>query len=139
MKKKLTVLALVVVLIVALASPAQAASISDFSDVKTTDWYFDSVSYAARNNMVNGTSSTTFSPQGTITRGQFITVLGRMACINTIRNINANYTDIAPNTYYSPYLFWAYENGIVELSSKGEFFPERAITREEWRLFFIVI
>jgi hypothetical protein len=50
-----------------------------FTDVASTSWYYSAVSYAYTKNLFNGTTTTTFSPGDTMTRGMFITVLGRMA------------------------------------------------------------
>jgi len=54
-----------------------AASVSDFTDVGSGDWFYTAVSFVTGNGMFNGTSATTFSPNGTMTRGMFVTVLGR--------------------------------------------------------------
>lgn len=61
------------------AFPAFAASAADYSDVKVTDWYYDAVNYAAENSLFSGTSPTTFSPKAAVTRGMFVTVLGKYA------------------------------------------------------------
>ena len=76
--KKLVSLLLVIVLLYSV-SPllAEAASVSDFSDVRSGDWFYNSVSFVTQNGMFNGTSAMTFSPNATMTRGMFVTVLGR--------------------------------------------------------------
>ena len=50
-----------------------------FVDVVSNAWYYDAVSFAYANRLFNGTSETTFSPDTTMTRGMFVTVLGRFA------------------------------------------------------------
>jgi uncharacterized protein YgiM (DUF1202 family) len=50
-----------------------------FTDVGANAWYFESVSYVYASGLFNGTSGTAFSPETTMTRGMFITVLGRFA------------------------------------------------------------
>ena len=50
-----------------------------FTDVKTTAWYADSVAYAYTHELFLGTTATQFSPNKRMTRGQFATVLGRLA------------------------------------------------------------
>lgn len=54
-----------------------------FSDVKESDWFFNAVQYVRNNGFFSGTSATTFEPNGTMTRGMFVTVLGRMAGVDT--------------------------------------------------------
>lgn len=50
-----------------------------FTDVKTSSWSADSIAYVYSNGLFTGTTSTSFSPQSRMTRGQFVTVLGRLA------------------------------------------------------------
>lgn len=50
-----------------------------FTDVNESDWYYEAVGFAYAKGLFNGTSATTFSPQVTMTRGMFVTVLGRFA------------------------------------------------------------
>ena len=50
-----------------------------FTDVKSDAWFYDAVSFAYANRLFNGTSETTFAPDTTMTRGMFVTVLGRFA------------------------------------------------------------
>ena len=70
-----------IICLVLLSCPAysSAAAVSDFSDVHTSDWYYSSVNFVTANGMFNGTSGTSFSPNCTMTRGMFVTVLGRYA------------------------------------------------------------
>ena len=53
-----------------------------FTDVAKDAWYRDAVSYAYSAKLFNGTSDTEFSPENTMTRGMFVTVLGRYAGVN---------------------------------------------------------
>lgn len=61
---------------------AAAASVEDFSDVSSSSWYFDSVSYVVEHGLYNGMSATAFEPGTAMTRGMFITVLGRYAGVD---------------------------------------------------------
>ncbi len=79
MKKRFSFVLALVLLIASLWTPsAQAKNISDFTDVKPGAWYFGAVQHAVSNELFCGTSATTFSPNTPMTRGMFITVLGRM-------------------------------------------------------------
>ena len=61
-----------------LAAPClAAASAADFSDVKPGDWYYGAVDFAASNALFSGTSATAFSPDSPMTRGMFVTVIGK--------------------------------------------------------------
>ena len=48
-----------------------------FTDVKTGDYYYDSVLWAYENGITSGTSDTTFSPNDNCLRGQIVTFLYR--------------------------------------------------------------
>ncbi len=48
-----------------------------FSDVKDGTWYSEAVIWAKNSGVVNGTSATTFTPEGKITREQLATMLNR--------------------------------------------------------------
>ena len=99
MKKRLiSILVLVTMLFTLL--PAQAIVVADntavdtghennqtknpFTDVREGSWYYDAVQYAFINGFFNGTSANTFEPEGTMSRGMFVTVLGRMAGVNPV-------------------------------------------------------
>ena len=109
-----------------------------FSDVTESDWFYDAVSYANTNGFFNGTTENTFSPGGTMTRGMFVTVLGRMAGVDT-----AGYTeetpfeDVSPNMYYAPYIAWAYRSGVTSGTGENTFSPDGLINREQMATFFV--
>ena len=50
---------------------------ANFTDVKSDAFYADAVNWAVANNVTNGTSDTTFSPDDNCTRGQIVTFLYR--------------------------------------------------------------
>lgn len=58
-------------------------SFSGFTDVSAGAWYAGAVEYAYSMGLFGGTSKTTFSPELEMTRGMFITVLGRMAGVTS--------------------------------------------------------
>ncbi len=57
-------------------SPA-AASASSFTDVAASAYYASAVNWAVENNVTNGTSTATFSPNADCTRAQIVTFLYR--------------------------------------------------------------
>ncbi|MBP8640522.1 MAG: chitobiase/beta-hexosaminidase C-terminal domain-containing protein, partial [Oscillospiraceae bacterium] len=50
-----------------------------FTDIATERWSYDAVSFVYAKGLFNGTAETVFSPEATMTRGMFVTVLGRFA------------------------------------------------------------
>lgn len=101
-----------------------------FSDVLPGAWYYDAVSFIAEKGITTGTSATTFSPDATLTRGQFITMLMRACKIAPDENPSDNFSD-AGSTYYTGYLAAAKHLGISNGVGNNSFAPEQAITRQE--------
>ena len=110
---------------------ANAAQVTDFADVAPKAWYYNAVEYATDNGLFAGTSADTFSPDLAMTRGMFVTVLGRQAGVSNEKPQCTSFTDVAPGAYYAPYVQWAAENGIVNGTSSTTFAPEQKITREQ--------
>ena len=58
---------------------AQPGGVSGFGDVPQTSWFADAVKYVSENKLMNGTSTTAFSPNGNMSCGMLMTVLARYA------------------------------------------------------------
>ena len=102
-----------------------------FEDVPENAWFRDAVSYVYRNEFMNGTSATTFSPGDSMTRGMLVTVLYRIdGSMPVTDEERACFDDIA-GAYYTDAVAWAYSSGIVNGVSDTEFAPNRVITRQE--------
>ena len=102
-----------------------------FEDVPENAWFRDAVSYVYRNELMNGTSATTFSPGDSMTRGMLVTVLYRIdGSMPVTDEERACFDDIA-GAYYTDAVAWAYSSGIVNGVSDTEFAPNRVITRQE--------
>lgn len=132
MKKKVLSLLLSVMLVMSTISiSASAASANQFTDVKSSDWHYSAVDYAVSSGLFSGTSETTFSPNQPMTRGMFVTVLGRKSGVDAAEYPSGNFNDVAPKQYYTPYVYWAAENEIVNGTGSGKFSPDSTITREQ--------
>ena len=124
--------ALAVAALISLAIPALAVSVTDFTDVPADSWYYDYVKTACEDGLISGTSATTFSPTGTMSRGQFVTVLGRFAKVDTDSVVNTGkFTDVPDDEYYTPYIYWAADKGIVNGLTDTIFDPTADITKEQ--------
>ncbi len=109
-----------------------------FADVKSGSWYEAAVLYARANGFFDGTSATTFEPDGSMTRAMFVTVLGRMAGVKAADYAGASgFTDVAEGTWYAPFVKWAAQYGITTGTGSGKFSPDGRITREEMAVFFV--
>ena len=118
------------------AAPADAAN--PFQDVRQDSWYYDAVQYVHANGLFYGTSKTIFWPEGAMTRGMFVTVLGRMAGVNPEDYDGPRaFTDVAETAYYAPYVAWAAKYGITLGTGDGKFSPDAYIDRQQLAVFFV--
>ena len=101
-----------------------------FNDVSGTAWYADAVTFLAARDITGGTTVTTFSPDATLTRGQFVTMLLRAYGLEPGDASFANFAD-AGNTYYTGYLAAAKQLGITSGTGDNLFSPENDITRQQ--------
>ena len=108
-----------------------AAFVNPFIDVAESDAYFDAVMYVYENGLFKGVSETEFAPDTTMTRAMFVTVLGRMAGVNTQLYQKSSFNDVEMGQWYSPYVEWAAHCGIVLGYGDGTFGLNDEITVEQ--------
>lgn len=101
-----------------------------FSDVRTTAWYYDVVTFIAEKGITKGTGDDKFSPKADLTRGQFIVMVMRAYNIEPDLNLVDNFLD-AGNKYYTSYLATAKHLGISKGVGNNMFAPNKTITRQE--------
>ena len=94
-------------------------------------WAKNVIKYVMDQGYFTGTSETTFSPDRPITRGEFVTVLGRRAKIDANKYPKSKMLDMEPGAYYEPYINWALSEGILQGVGGQKVEPNRRITREE--------
>ena len=112
-------------------SPSVYGVSNPFTDVKSTDYYYEAVLWAYRNNVVNGTSTTTFGPKGKITREQIASILWRLAGKPVNSASLRSYTDYASVSDYAyDAMSWAVGSGYVK-GSGAKLSPKNNATRAE--------
>lgn len=92
------------------------ATVGSFKDVPQNSWFASAVQYVTSNSLMNGTSTTAFSPSATMSRGMLMTVL---ACY-------AGESTEGGTVWYEKGMNWAKNKGISDGSA-----PNRNITREQ--------
>ena len=129
--KKLIATLLSLILLASVFTSTAFAAAEKFTDVKPGAWYYTAVDYAVGEKLFNGTSATTFSPNGAMTRGMFVTVLGNKAKIDPKDYPTSSFSDVKAGVWYAPHVEWAAQNGIVNGTGGGKFSPGKSVTREQ--------
>lgn len=103
-----------------------------FTDVTNSDWYAQDVAIAYTENYINGTSASTFSPNGHLTREQAVVILARNMRLQAYPGEDTSFSDSRDLHEWSRGLVeQAVRYHIVNGYPDGTFRPDRAITRGE--------
>ncbi|QIB67980.1 hypothetical protein Ami103574_01050 [Aminipila butyrica] len=103
---------------------------SDFTDIDG-HWAKNDILFVANRGLMTGTSVTTFSPNGSMTRGMFVTALGRLADADVSSVTKSSFTDVKANAYYMSYIEWGVKHNILVGIGDGKFDPDGLVTREQ--------
>lgn len=94
-----------------------------FVDVPADSWYADAVAMMVNKGLFNGTSATTFSPNGNMTRAMLWTVLARMEGVDTTGGAN----------WYEKGMNWAITEGISDGTNPGGNITREQLITMLWR------
>lgn len=128
--QRLLAMGMMVIMLAAVPMSVDAAA-ERFTDVKPGAWYNTAVDYVVKEKLFSGTSATTFDPNGAMTRGMFVRVLGNMAGKKLDKYPFSSFSDVQVGSWYAPYVEWAAANRIVDGIGGGKFAPDQSITREQ--------
>ena len=110
---------------------------AEFTDVPENAYYASAVMWAKKLGIVSGTTDTTFSPNGKVTREQLASMLMRYTAIfrystNGRSNLK-NYTDAdSVSSYASDAMAWAVKKGLITGTDAQTLSPLTAATREQF-------
>ncbi len=107
-------------------------TVNPFIDVSQNDWFYGNVIYVYENGMMRGINDNTFSPNGTMTRAMFVTVLYRMS--GDTGSYTGSFADVPADAWYGPAVRWALANGIAGGVGNNRFDPDGILTREQLAL-----
>lgn len=140
MKKRIrtAVFILICLAVMSLMIPAFAAQQDNrttkiFDDVKSKD-LSDTVDRLYEAGIMSGISENTFDPTGTLTRAQFMTILGRASGAVVDQNAPSVFADVVQDGWSSGYISWGVENGLIVGYNKTTFGPTDAVTQEQVNL-----
>lgn len=108
---------------------AQPGGVSGFADVPQDNWFADAVKYVSENKLMNGTSTTAFSPNENMSRAMLATVLYRIS--GETAEADSSFGDVSASAYYAAAVNWASSKGIVNGTDRGMFSSDLSITREQ--------
>lgn len=102
-----------------------------FTDVATSAPYYSDIAILYQDNIISGTSETTFSPNQNITRGMIVTLLYRMEGQPVVDKGSSDFSDVPDEAYFANAVVWAEQNQYVSGYGNGTFGPNDPITREQ--------
>ena len=105
-----------------------------FSDVPTSEWYNDAVTYSVGRGIISGYGGTTkFGPGDNIQRQDFLVILARLDGVDltSYGNKKSAFPDVPEGSYYEAAVNWGSEKGIVSGYHNGKFGVGDKITREQ--------
>lgn len=102
-----------------------------FTDVSSSDYYYDAVAWAVGEGITTGTSAATFSPDVSCTRAQMVTFLWRAAGSPAPVRSDTPFLDVRSDAYYFDAVLWAVEQGVTTGTSVTTFSPEVTVTRSQ--------
>ena len=101
-----------------------------FLDVDEEDWYYEVILYAYLEDMIDGTSETTFDPESSMTRAQAVQILYNLSGTPDLP-VTSPFTDVAEDAWYADAVNWAWAAGCVSGVSEDSFSPDGILTREQ--------
>lgn len=101
-----------------------------FVDVADNHWGRKAMSFVSARELMNGTSSNRFNPEGKLTRGMVAMILFNYES-KPETAVSSAFSDVPNHAWYSVAISWANKKGIVAGYGNGLFGPEDTITREQ--------
>lgn len=95
-----------------------------------THWAWESISYVREHGLMTGNEYGEFTPQFPLTRGMFVTILGRLSGV-AAGETPSGFTDIPDDHYAAPYAAWARKTGIMVGLETGAFGVDSPLTRQQ--------
>ncbi len=109
---------------------------SIFSDVKKGAWYCTPIQYVYDNQIMTGTSKTTFQPNASMNRAMAATALYKLSQSNSKFKLSStnseNFSDVSSSAWYAQAVKWAAGAGIIKGYSETKFGPSDQVTREQF-------
>ena len=110
-----------------------------FVDLPASSWYTDTVLATYARGLFKGETPVTFNPNGTMTRAMAVTVIARLAGVDSAdwSSATTTFSDVRAGRWYYGSVCWGTENGIVKGLSSSLFGTDEPVTREQFVTFLM--
>ena len=102
-----------------------------FTDIREYEWYEKYIDYVWEHSIFYGLTDTLLGPEEELTRGMFVTVLGRIVKADIDEYTEQVFPDVDPSMWYGRYVAWAADKGIAYGMENGDFAPDAYVTRQQ--------
>lgn len=102
----------------------------EYTDLRTGAWYHEAVDFVLASGYMTGVGGGRFAPDQSLTRGQLITILYRMAGAPAVSG-RMPFADVSEERFYYDAILWAAQNGVANGVGEGRFAPNAKLTREQ--------
>ena len=93
-------------------------------------WAGAAIAYVREKGIMKGNQYGEFTPNFPLTRGMFVTLLGRMSGVEETP-VESGFTDLPSQHYAAPFAAWALETGIMNGLGNGRFGAEHILSRQQ--------
>ena len=112
-------------------SPEMKHAANPFDDVHESDYFYQAVLWAVENDITNGTSGHTFSPEKTVTRAETVTFFWRKHARQVPNDTVKQFRDVPRDAYYAHAVDWAVDTRLTNGISADLFGPDQPCTRAQ--------
>lgn len=107
----------------------QSVKNKSFEDLGSVEWAREAVEYLYNKDIVSGKGEDKFAPNDNITRAEFVKII--VLALDLPLSTGDFFTDVPGNSWYAPYVYAAYDAGLVSGDEENRFNPNDNITRQD--------
>lgn len=131
LKKIISTLLIVSMLISVAVLGASAAETSPFPDVKADDWFYTYTMSVYNNGLMKGDTEGKFNPKNNMKRSELVTILSRLANVDVTGYASELTFDDTVGHWSADYVGWAVSQELVKGFDANTFGPEANISRQD--------
>lgn len=112
------------------AGSPKVSGTNPFTDVQSTDYYYNAVLWALQNNITSGISATQFAPNKPVSRAEMACFLYKQAGNPKLAGYFV-FSDVSKQSYYYNAVHWARQKKITSGTADNCFSPGESCTRAQ--------